>query len=154
MSDSPRATSGIPRVKIRPSPSISATAHAQLAEGLHFSYSDVHGYVEVDKLKLLKVVVGLPEAGARYRSCFVFNNDVLHMVVVSRAGFGNQATTWGDKQGPCDRAPRKARGTPRRLWQVALRANQRQASQLEMCTLTYRRYWRLRVTLQVCQLAW
>ena len=31
-------------------------------------------------------------------------------------------------------------------------ANQQQASQLEMFTLTYRRHWRLRVPLRVCQL--
>ena len=46
MSHSPRATSGRSRVN-RPSPSISGTAHAQFAEGLHFSafhYTCVHFY--------------------------------------------------------------------------------------------------------------
>ena len=39
----------------------------------------------------------MPEAGAALTSCIIFNNDVtrlLHMVVVSWAGFGDQATTW------------------------------------------------------------
>ena len=72
------------------------------------------------------------------------------MVVVSWAGFGNQATTWGGGGTNNEGAPRKARVTPRRLCQVALRANQQQASQLEMCTLTYIRAldnapaWRMR----------
>ena len=93
----------------------------------------------------------MPEAGARsFTSCIVFNKDVirlLQMVVVSWAGFGNQA------DGQTMKAIRAAHlsVTPRRLCQVALRANQQQASQLEMCTLTHRRYWRLSVPLPVCR---
>ena len=42
----------------------------------------------------------VPEAGAGYHIHLVFNTDVirlLHMVVVSWAGFGNQATNLGGR---------------------------------------------------------
>ena len=59
----------------------------------------------------------VPEAGARYRDlmyclqqgCTVIR--LLHMVVVSWAGFGNQATTWGggtNNEGPFERPARRA----------------------------------------------
>ena len=60
---------------------------------------------------------------------YCLQQGLLHMVVVSWAGFGNQATTWVDKQWRPIWATRKARVTPRRLCQVALRANQQQATQ-------------------------
>ena len=82
----------------------------------------------------------------------VSNKDAIrlwHMLVVSWAGFSNQTTmlaiTWGTKnEGSFVRLARLARNTAQTAKLLLVQINSKtQASQLEMCILTYRRHWRM-----------
>ena len=78
----------------------------------------------------------VPEAGARYRiylmyclqqGCTVIR--LLHMVVVSWAGFGNQATTWGGQTMKAHlSAPQGARNTAQTAKLLFVQINSKLAS--------------------------